>query len=193
MEEKISYGSAGTHTREKPTHILSDEHRVIERVLAVVERLAAEPAGTALDKWRLALEFFREFADGCHHVKEEKVLFPALEEHGIPVEGGPLGMMLAEHEQGREHVRSMVAALNQLQAGKAAAHESLVTHAASYTTLLREHIQKEDDILFRMADEVVPESDQKELLKRFEAHEAEEMGGVAHDRYLKIARDLEHS
>jgi hemerythrin-like domain-containing protein len=87
----------------------------------------------------------------------------------------------------------MVVALNQLQAGKAAAHESLVTHAASYTTLLREHIQKEDDILFRMADEVVPESDQKELLKRFEAHEAEEMGGVAHDRYLEIARDLEHS
>ena len=193
MEEKISYGSAGTHTRENPTHILSDEDRVIDGVLAVVERLAADPAGTALDKWRLALEFFREFADGCHHVKEEKVLFPALEEHGIPVEGGPLGMMLAEHEQGREHVRSMVAALNQLQAGKAAAHESLVTHAASYTTLLREHIQKEYDNLFRMADEVVPESDQKELLKRFEAHEAEEMGAAAHDRYLKIAHDLEHT
>ena len=44
-----------------------------------------------------------------------------------------------------------------------------------------------------MADEVVPESDQKELLKRFEAHEAEEMGAAAHDRYLKIAHDLEHT
>ena len=189
MEQTISHGCG--HKAEKPTDILSDEHRVIERVLGAVEKLTHLPVANALDRWKEALIFFRQFADQCHHFKEEQVLFPALEEHGIPREGGPVGMMLTEHEGGREHVTAMIAAVGQLEAGNAAAGESLLSHARAYLTLLREHIQKEDDILFRMADEVIPEHEQKEILKRFEAHEAEEMGAGAHERYLKIAAELE--
>lgn len=191
MEQTIPYKFGSEHHAEKPTAVLGEEHRIIERVLASLERLTAEPVGASLEKWRLALVFFREFADQCHHFKEENVLFPALEEHGIPVDGGPIGTMLTEHEEGREHIRSMAAALDQVQAGNASAHESLVSHAAAYLTLLRDHIQKEDDVLFRMVDEVIPEVQQREILKRFEAHETEEIGVGAHDRYLKIARDLE--
>ena len=70
--------------------MLSDEHRVIERVLAVLaEAHALDPWRTRLDSWRKALDFFSHFADQCHHFKEEQVLFPAMEEHGIPREGGP--------------------------------------------------------------------------------------------------------
>lgn len=191
MEQTISHGCGCAHKAEKPTEILSDEHRVIERVLDALQRLTAVPVNPLLEQWRKALDFFRHFADQCHHFKEEKVLFPALEEHGIPREGGPIGMMLAEHEEGRGHVRSMIDAVEQVAKGNGAASTTLLDHARAYVTLLREHIQKEDDILFRMADEVIPEEEQRGILKDFENHEAEEMGAGAHEKYLSIARELE--
>jgi hemerythrin-like domain-containing protein len=100
----------GHHDFEKATEVLSNEHRLIERVLAVVEKLAAAPVAGSLDGWKQALDFFSHFADQCHHFKEEQVLFPAMAEGGIPRDGGPIGMMLTEHEDGRDLVRLMRAA-----------------------------------------------------------------------------------
>ncbi len=97
------------------TQILRQEHRVIEQALAVLawygQPLAARArsereAGAAL------LEFFVEFADGCHHAKEEGTLFPRLERGGILKAGGPIGVMLYEHEHGRQLIRAMQEALS---------------------------------------------------------------------------------
>ena len=176
---------------DKATALLSDEHRVIERVLATLEKLTRKPAREALESWKQALDFIRHFADQCHHFKEEKVLFPTLEEHGIPRDGGPVGMMLMEHEKGRSYVRAMFAALGQIEAKDETAQASLFENAKEYVRLLREHIQKEDDILFRIADEVLPADEQRKLLMNFEAHEAEEIGAGVHEKYLKIAEELE--
>jgi hemerythrin-like domain-containing protein len=192
MEPRISHGCAGGHQTEKPTQILSDEHRVIERVLGAVEKLAASPVG-ALEPWKKALDFIRNFADQCHHVKEEKVLFPALEAHGIPVEEGPVGMMLMEHEEGRSYVRSMLAAISLIEAGNEAAKESLCSSAQAYCRLLRDHIQKEDEVLFRMADEVISAEEQKKVSAAFAQHEVEESGAGVHEKYLKIAAELERA
>ena len=179
------------HQSDKATALLSDEHRVIERVLAALERLTEKPAAEFVAPWNKALDFIRHFADQCHHIKEEKVLFPAMEAHGIPNEGGPIGMMLMEHEEGRSYVRAMFDAVNKIEAGDASAQAALFENAKRDLRLLREHIQKEDDILFRMADEVIPADEQRQLLKTFEAHEAEEMGAGVHEKYLTIARELE--
>jgi len=190
MEPTASRGCACGHQAEKPTQILSDEHRVIERVLGAVEKLAKGPV-VALEPWKKAIEFIRGFADQCHHFKEEKVLFPAMEAHGIPSEGGPIGMMLMEHEEGRSYVRSMLAALSLVEAKDEAAKDSLLSSAQAYCRLLREHIQKEDEILFRMADEVISAEEQKKVSAAFAQHEAEEMGAGEHDKYLRIAAELE--
>jgi hemerythrin-like domain-containing protein len=133
---------------ERATQLLSDEHRVIERVLNVLEELTRNRGEVPLQTWKKALEFVRGFADQCHHLKEEKLLFPTLEEHGIPSEGGPVGMMLMEHEEGRSYVRSMLAAVEMLEAKNEGGREALLDGARAYVRLLREHIQKEDDVLF---------------------------------------------
>jgi hemerythrin-like domain-containing protein len=114
-----------------------------------------------------------------------------MEAHGIPNEGGPIGMMLAEHEEGRSYVRAMFEAVGKIEGGDPSAQAALFENAKQYLRLLREHIQKEDDILFRMADEVIPEDEQRQLLKDFETHEAEEMGAGVHEKYLTIAEELE--
>jgi len=191
MESTISHGWAFGQQGEKPTQILSDEHRIIERVLGAVEKLAEGPVG-ALEPWKKALDFIRHFADECHHFKEEKLLFPLMEEHGIPIEGGPIGMMLVEHEEGRSYVRSMLAALSLVEAGNESAKESLVSSAQAYCRLLREHIEKEDEILFRMADEVISADQQKKLLALFAEHEAKQVGAGVHEKYQSIALELEN-
>lgn len=190
MESTISHGWAFGQQGEKPTQILSDEHRIIERVLGAVEKLAEGPVG-ALEPWKKALDFIRNFADKCHHFKEEKVLFPAMEAHDIPIEGGPIGMMLVEHEEGRSYVSAMLMALSLVEGGNDAAKESLVSSAQAYCRLLREHIQKEDDVLFRMADEVISAQEQKKLLALFAEHEAKQIGAGVYEKYLNIARELE--
>jgi hemerythrin-like domain-containing protein len=190
MEHANSQDSSPTDHVDKPTEILSNEHRIIERVLSAVEKLAQGPVA-ALEPWKKALDFFRHFADECHHFKEEELLFPAMEEHGIPIEGGPIGMMLIEHEEGRSYVRSMLAALSLVEAGNESAKESLVSSAQAYCRLLREHIEKEDEILFRMADEVISADQQKKLLALFAEHEAEEIGAGIHEKYLNVALELE--
>jgi hemerythrin-like domain-containing protein len=184
-------GACAHHHSEKATELLSDEHRVIERVLAVVEKLTQTPVESAIENWKKALDFFRYFADQCHHFKEEQVLFPAMEEHGIPRDGGPIGMMLMEHEEGRAYVRAMLSAIPLVEAKNEVAKEILVDKAKAYLRLLREHIQKEDEILFRIADDVIPADEQKVLLRSFEEHEAKEIGEGVHEKYLKIVEELE--
>jgi hemerythrin-like domain-containing protein len=181
----------GHHHSEKATELLSDEHRVIERVLAVLETLTQTPVESAIENWKKALDFFSHFADQCHHFKEEQVLFPAMEERGIPRDGGPIGMMLMEHEEGRTYVRSMLAATALVETKNEAAKEILVDKAKAYLRLLKDHIQKEDEILFKIADDVISPDEQKQLLRSFEEHEAKEIGEGVHEKYLKIVEELE--
>ena len=99
-------------------------------------------------------------------------------------------MMLQEHEEGRAHVRVMIDAVEQVANGNGAACPTLLDHTRAYVTLLQEHIQKEDDILFRMANEVIPTDEQFQLLRRFEEHEAGKIGAGTHEKYLNIACEL---
>jgi hemerythrin-like domain-containing protein len=186
--------TCGDHSQlERPTEALTAEHRTIERVLDVLEKLSRSPVENSLDDWKKALDFFVHFADQCHHFKEEQVLFPAMEEHGIPRDGGPIGMMLMEHEEGRTYVRAMLAAIPLVERKNQAAKEIFVDKAKAYLRLLREHIQKEDEVLFRIADEVISADEQKVLLRAFEEHEANEMGSGVHNKYLKLVDELEQS
>lgn len=179
------------HQFEKATDVLKHEHRIIEKVLGAVEKLANSQGAIPVEQWERALDFVRNFADKCHHLKEEGLLFPALEEHGIPREGGPIGVMLMEHEEGRGYVRAMAEALSAVKQQPEAGRPKLVGNARAYVRLLREHILKEDDILFNMADDVLTPEEQKELLREFEEHEARELEPGVHEKYLAIALELE--
>jgi hemerythrin-like domain-containing protein len=193
MESHTAACHGATHEHrdyETATEVLKEEHRVIEKVLNALERLAKAAETSAPAEWEKAIDFARNFADKCHHLKEEKLLFPALEERGIPREGGPIGMMLAEHEEGRGYVRAMAAALESAAKDPLASRAILQKKAAAYIRLLREHIQKEDEVLFQMADGVLSSEEQKTLLREFEEHEMKEIGAGFHEKYLKIAQEL---
>jgi hemerythrin-like domain-containing protein len=176
------------------TEILMSEHRVIERVIASLETGARRLEAGQLVRPEFflnAADFIKGFADGCHHKKEEGVLFKALETAGLPTKGGPVGTMLVEHEQGRAFTAGMRQAALRLQAGQASAAADLIANARGYAALLTQHIQKEDTILFPLADRVLDPQSQNDVAEGFEHVEHEETGEGVHEKYLGIADGLE--
>jgi hemerythrin-like domain-containing protein len=180
----------------KPTETLTAEHRVIEEMLELTRVAAGQlEAGGAVGPavFEQAADFFRNFADRCHHGKEERHLFAKLIERGMSKEAGPVAMMLAEHEIGRAHVRALGAAADCLAAGEPGADREVVEHALAYADLLAAHIRKEDLGLFPLADRILTAGDQADLEKVFDRVETEEMGEGFHERYhgmVEEVRDL---
>ena len=159
---------------------LEAEHRVIEKVLDALERAIGRTTSAEEvdgDFFRGAITFVKEFADGVHHQKEESALFPRMEAAGLPREGGPIGVMLYEHDLGRRHIRAMSEALDAALRGDSAARSTLMEEARAYVDLLRAHIQKEDRILFPMADRVLGES-QKQIVRAEFANAEKERAAV---------------
>jgi hemerythrin-like domain-containing protein len=177
----------------RATAILMSEHRVIEQVLACLEKVAEQCAKTGkLDETaaRQAIDFFQNFADRCHHHKEERHLFPMLELKGFSRRHGPTGVMLQEHSQGREHLQALTAAVNASSTDGAQACQSFVQHAHAYVDLLRAHIAKEDLCLFPMADEALTEAEQSSVAAAFHEVESHDVDPGAHERFLRLADDL---
>jgi hemerythrin-like domain-containing protein len=167
------------------TEQLKKEHEAIEIMLkildAVCERLKAEkkPDPKHLDQ---IIEFFQGFADRCHHGKEEEIFFPALEMAGIPKEGGPIGVMLHEHDQMRAYMKALAEAVESYKTGAPTAIAEIIRQASGYSGTLRRHIDKENQVLFKIAEMHLSPEEEKELAERFESMEVEKIGAGTHEK-----------
>ncbi len=177
----------------QPTEILMSEHRVIEQVLRCLESMAEKCIVYGhfdLHAVRQAIDFFRNFADRCHHQKEEQYLFPLMEERGIAQEDGPIGRMLYEHTLGRHYLQALASAAEAAVTGEEDRLLHFVDQARAYVYWLREHITKEDHHLFPMANRVLRWEDQQVLSRSFENLEHDDLGAGTHEEYLRIAGEL---
>jgi len=167
------------------TDVLREEHRVILRALDLLETAARGlTAGTVLPEvwWLEIIVWLRGFADRNHHAKEETFLFPAMVKAGVPSMGGPIGVMLEEHERGRALIRAM-------EAPEPVARAAGVR---AYVSLLREHIDKENGVLFPLADAVLDEVAQRELAREFAAV-LDDQGREASIPYAEAALERLHA
>lgn len=166
-----------------PVDVLIAEHDVILAVCDAMAREAmrAERGEVRASFWDGALRFVGDFADRRHHGKEEDLLFPALAEAGMPRDRGPVAVMLCEHTDGRALAEQMAHAL------AAADGPRLATLARSYVLLLREHIAKENEVLFEMARDALPPERAQSLRHDFERFDGSQ--GEIGDSAL-VARQL---
>lgn len=156
--------------KQNITETLVAEHRLILRMIALLERNAKLTAEGNYTNWQFFLDgvdFIRNYADRFHHAKEEDVLFVALIENGMPRENSPIAAMLMEHDQGRAHVKAMETAALEALAGQPEREKIIAEHAMAYVELLREHISKEDGILYPLAERVIPEAMRESICRGY--------------------------
>ena len=158
--------------------MLMKEHRLIERALDAMDGWVTNlgPGSESDDKAELArfVAFIRGFGDAYHHSKEEDILFVAMVENGFPRQAGPIAMMLHEHDLGRSLVNVLDGLAQQSATWSEEDHGTLARTVQELSTLLRQHIQKEDQILYPMADARLPEPVKEEIFRRFQAFEEEQ-------------------
>lgn len=180
------------NTSNDPIHLLMHEHEFIKKVIGALGRLAPsvdQARAADPDILREIVRFMREFADRCHHAKEEDLLFPAMEKKGVPESGCPLGALRGEHQQGRELVTALAAATEALAAGKPQAADDLAATVGEITALYTNHIWKEDDMVFPMVDRLFTDDEREDLFERFEQAEAEI--GADHEALAEFADELD--
>jgi hemerythrin-like domain-containing protein len=173
---------------------LKKDHVAIERMLGVLETVSRRlQSGQLVDPAHISqiVDFFHGFADECHHAKEELALFPALEKVGIPRAGGPVGVMLHEHDQMRGYLRGVAEAIERVQAGEVGAAGEVIRHAENYASTLRRHIDKENNMLFRMAEMRLGPSTEQELAEQFDVIENEKVGAGKHEEFHALLKRLE--
>ena len=173
-----------------PIDELLAEHEAVKTTLKILKRIGQDvtKSGKIANPEHLVqlLDFFITFVDRCHHSKEEEQLFPALEEVGVSREGGPVGVMLKEHQQGRDLVAKMRAAVCQYENGDKDAAQKFTQHANDYIALLDFHIDKENNVLFPMASNYLPDRKLKELKKEFDRIETDKIGPGKHETFHKM-------
>ncbi len=165
------------------TQDLRDEHETLQRVMEVLEKLINLGNHTELDLNQIQNEivyFLRTFVDKCHHGKEEGILFPAMIKASNTLFEASIRFMLQDHTKGRELVNSM---------NRAAKHGDTVSFnlsAAAYRELLIPHIEKENHILFEMADRTIPENKWEALLWQYDEHEENVIGPGVHEKLHEL-------
>jgi len=177
----------------KATDQLRDEHKAVVLMLTILEKVSRKlKTKSALEKEHFEgiLEFFRVFVDKCHHGKEEDLLFPAYEAVGIPNKNGPIGVMLAEHEEGRGYVKNMAAAFEEFKKGEPLSGSRIEEYTNKYIALLKQHIDKEDTVLYPMGDARITDEKDKELLAGFGRIENERIGSGKHEQFHSMIDKL---
>ena len=164
----------------RAVEILAEEHRAIARVLACLEQLVlrtvrsdtldAEAAGEIL-------EYLERVADGSHQDKEEQVVFPRLRLHASPEMSRSVERLLGEHEEERRVLGQLRANLEGAAYGDAFSRDSFVVLARAYAAKSGEHARWEDEIMLPMARQVLPPSEDAELLAGYFAIEERYFAG----------------
>lgn len=162
----------------KVTEQLRYEHETILSVLEIADDVmkSSHPEEDKLKFGNELVYFLSIFTDRCHHGKEEAHLFPMMVLKGAPKEDGPIGVMLQEHIIVRNLVKTM------RQDIEAKDLVNLIEHVNDYSGFVRNHIAKENNVLFPMADKILSDSDQNEMAENFEIHEEDVVGHGIHEQ-----------
>mgnify|MGYP001085371104 CR=1 FL=1 len=176
-----------------PAGPLMAEHRVIERMLAIledqlgelIETHAADPA--VIDT---AVDFIRTYADRCHHGKEEDILFRRLEDKPLDDElAEVMAELVEDHVRGRSMTRSLHEANTRYRAGDAAALGEIESCVRELAEFYPAHIGKEDRHFFKPCLEYFTNAEKEAMLADFDEFDRT----LIHEKYRGIVEDLERA
>lgn len=172
----------------KPIGPLMREHRLIERMVAVMseelERMGSEHAAD-IELVRAGVDFFRTYADRTHHGKEEDILFRDLEKKNL--EEGLRRIMeelVEEHRLARGMVRRLDEAAGRYRGGDGSAVQDMASVLGELVRFYPAHIEKEDKRFFFPVQEYFDKREQAAMLQEFVEFDA----GLIHEKYRSVVQ-----
>ena len=165
---------------------LKNEHEAVLLAIRILDQITTRLKSgqtVELKHFDQILEFLDVFVDKCHHSKEENVLFPAMEAADIPREGGPIAAMLYEHEQGRSLVQGLRSGVEGYRVGKESSAAEIIANAQKYGKLIATHIDKENNVLYVMAERVLSAEKLVEMEAAFSRIEEIQVGPNKHEEF----------
>jgi hemerythrin-like domain-containing protein len=177
----------------KATEQLKKEHNAIKITIRVLDKLCKElEAGKKIniDDFEALIDFYAVFVDKCHHVKEESMLFSALQKSLDPSDGDRIGALLKDHVSGRNYVRDLAKLVAAYKKGDSNAAQEILRDAKHYITLLIQHIDIEDNVLYPIADKRLSAKMHEDLLRDFDEFELREIGIDKHEAYHRMIERL---
>jgi len=173
----------------KATSNLENDHVHILKLCQVMEQMA-HAGNINPEHLERIVSLIRNFADGLHHKKEEELLFPKMVEKGFSLVQGPVAVMLHEHVEGRTFVRNIAGSIDLYRSGDKGAAETVHSSLLGYAGLLKNHIAKENNILFRMADNALSAEEQEILSAEFKKTEESTAPGGSPSYYIMQIEEL---
>ncbi|MFV0592056.1 MAG: hemerythrin domain-containing protein [Draconibacterium sp.] len=173
---------------ENITNVLSQEH---QNILKVIDLVLEECTGLQNDRpvnpafFQEVIHFIKNYADGYHHKKEEDILFKAMVSEADNLHCNPIPVMLYEHDEGRNYVKGMENALAEANVQK------LIQYAQSYCYLLQEHIYKEDNVLYPMAEDALNKIQKEQINRHYSAVNKADFFDTEIEQFVKNLK--EHS
>lgn len=167
---------------------LMNDHSLIEKALVLIERQIQKKSKINFTALRTLFDFLLDYGDLCHNMKEEKVYFPLLLERGLPP-SGPVGVMLLEHEEERKYINLIKSQLAEASAEKLP--DDFISNINAYIDLTKNHIWKENDILYPMGKRILSPEDEIYLNSEFRKIEKESLGEGAYLRYSTLLDAME--
>jgi DUF438 domain-containing protein len=178
---------------ERWDDFLIAEHEMIERTMSVLKSNLDELDTGKYDAVQIqrAVDFLLEFGDKIHNQKEEGFLFPLMHERGIPTEGGPVGVMIMEHDAERRLLQHMSAQAGSLTEANQETLNKFRREGLEYLVIRAEHIWKENDILYPMARQAMQEGDAEKLIVEFNRINTETYGPDAWQKFSAMVSEVE--
>ncbi len=175
------------------TQYLKKEHEEIAMMLSIMQKITLKVGGGEklnVKHYEQIIDFLEGFADKCHHAKEELILFPAMVSKGIKKDEKCIGLELKQHEESNEFVDSLHKAFNVYRKDSNKGALGVFAGLLNYINLLRNHIEKENNVLLKMADEVLNDKEQEAMLKAFIKQENKITGEAKLAEYRENLHEL---
>jgi hemerythrin-like domain-containing protein len=171
----------------KSTTLLMEDHKIILRVLKVVEAMAANVEGgdkIVADDVKDILTFLEGFGDRLHQDREESILFPALLAGRGQQHYKELCHLTFEHNR----QRFLAEGLQDSAIGRNS--KEFVYCARRMVEVLREHIQDEETTLFPLVDATISPATDETVVRDMKAHQ-EQWQNEEFPRLLRRIKKLE--
>jgi hemerythrin-like domain-containing protein len=137
----------------KVTDILVKEHDNILKVLSRTKKMSELDFDSCVDEYQFILNFIQEYSDEYHHMKEEDIYFEWIGKYSDGLKSGPVACMLKEHVTFRDlTMNAKNALLYYIKTNEHEAKETVLANLAMFAKLLESHIEKENQMLYPMAE-----------------------------------------